>query len=160
MVAAPPTPRYVGLLTRAIALALDALLIDVVAVLVGAVISLSLSVLHVGSDVKTLVAVISSVAYVVWSCGYFVSFWSTTGQTPGAHVMRFKVHDEDSGEILGVRRSIVRLIGLTLATIPLGAGFIFDRRRRGLQDWMAGTVVTDWDPEAARTPASRSTGAL
>jgi hypothetical protein len=38
----------------------------------------------------------------------------------------------------------VRLIGLLLAIIPMFAGFLpvlFDRRRRALQDYLAGTVV-------------------
>ena len=41
-------------------------------------------------------------------------------------------------------RSIVRFIGLALAVIPLFAGFLpvfFDRRRRALQDYLAGTDV-------------------
>jgi hypothetical protein len=41
-------------------------------------------------------------------------------------------------------RSIVRLIGLGLAIIPLFAGFLpvlVDDRRRALQDFMARTVV-------------------
>jgi hypothetical protein len=38
----------------------------------------------------------------------------------------------------------VRLVGLGLAIIPLGAGFLpvlVDDRRRALQDFLAGTVV-------------------
>jgi uncharacterized RDD family membrane protein YckC len=162
MVAAPATPRYTGLVTRAIALALDGLLINGIAVLVGTVIALALSALHTGSDVQNVVTAISGVVYILWSAGYFVSFWSTTGQTPGAHVMRFRVQDEATGEILGIGRSIVRLIGVTLATIPLCAGFLpilFDRRRRGLQDWMARTVVTDWEPEVPHVHPPRPSDA-
>jgi hypothetical protein len=39
-------------------------------------------------------------------------------------------------------------VGLTLAAIPLGAGFLpilFDERRRGLQDMLARTVVISAD---------------
>jgi uncharacterized RDD family membrane protein YckC len=49
-----------------------------------------------------------------------------------------------SGRGLGVLRSLVRLIGLALAIIPLFAGFLpvlFDRRRRALQDFIARTFV-------------------
>jgi uncharacterized RDD family membrane protein YckC len=38
----------------------------------------------------------------------------------------------------------VRLFGLVLAIVPLFAGFVpvlFTKRRRGLQDFLAGTVV-------------------
>jgi uncharacterized RDD family membrane protein YckC len=47
-----------------------------------------------------------------------------------------------------VWRSLIRLVGLVLAIIPCFAGFVpvvFDSRRRGLQDFMAGTVVV-FDP--------------
>ena len=149
-VAAPVAPRYTGLVTRAIALAIDAAVINVVAAAVGFVIALCLSVLPAGSDTEDVVAAISAVVYVIWTGAYFVTFWSTTGQTPGAHVMRFRVHDAASDRILGLRRSSVRLVGLVLAAIPLCAGFIpvlFDSKRRALQDFLARTVVTDTDAE-------------
>jgi len=44
------------------------------------------------------------------------------------------------------RRSLLRFVALTLAAIPLFAGFLpilFDDRRRGLQDLIARTVVVD-----------------
>ena len=131
VVAAPAAPpRYTGLVTRAIALAIDAALINLVAFVVGAVIALCLSVLPVGGDTEKVVAAISGVVYLIWWGVYFVSFWSTTGQTPGAHVMRFRVHDRASGRIPGVRRSLVRLAGLVLAAIPLCAGLRADPVRR------------------------------
>ena len=42
------------------------------------------------------------------------------------------------------RGEVVRLIGLVLAIVPMFAGFIpvlFSKRRRGLPDFLAGTVV-------------------
>jgi len=143
--APPPAPLYTGLVTRALALAIDALLINGIAVLVAAVVALALSVLHVSSD-DAVLAAISGVVYLVWSAAYFVSFWSTTGQTPGGHVMRFAVRDATTGAVISVRRAMVRLVGLVLAAIPLCAGFVpvlFDSRCRAFQDWLARTVVTD-----------------
>jgi uncharacterized RDD family membrane protein YckC len=160
MVTAPATVRYTGLVTRAIALAIDALLINLVAVVVGAIVALALSTVHLASDVEDLVAAISGVVYVVWSATYFISFWSTTGQTPGAHVMQFKVHDEETGEVLSVRRAALRLLGVALATIPFFAGFVpilFNDRRRGLQDWMARTVVVDTPDEPPPAHGPRPT---
>ena len=74
---------------------------------------------------------------------YFVGFWSSTGQTPGMRLMRLRVADP-VGAPPSVWRSVVRLIGLALAIIPLFAGFLpvpFDDRRRALQDFLAHTVV-------------------
>ncbi len=80
---------------------------------------------------------------------YFVVFWTTVGQTPGLRMMRLRVVD-GKGESPSAGRSVVRLIGLALAIIPLFAGFLpvlFDRRRRALQDYLAGTVVVADRPD-------------
>ena len=48
------------------------------------------------------------------------------------------------GEPPSIGRSLVRLVGLVLAIVPLFAGFLpvlFTERRRGLPDFLAGTVV-------------------
>ena len=148
---------YTGLVTRAIAFGLDALFINLVAAGVGAIIALALNLLQVPSKVDTALAAVGALAYILWAAAYFVTFWSTTGQTPGARVMRFRVlaPDRERGHI-GPRRAIVRLIGMTLAAIPLLAGYfmvLFDDRRRGLHDRMARTVVVD-APET-ETPVRR-----
>jgi uncharacterized RDD family membrane protein YckC len=80
-------------------------------------------------------------AYLVGA--YLVFFWTLAGQTPGMRVMGLRVADRSGGPPR-VGRSLVRLIGLLLAIIPMFAGFLpvlFDRRRRALQDYLAGTVV-------------------
>src|SRR4029077_7916662 len=99
------------------------------------------------SEIDSALRAIGAVALVLWGAAYFVTFWSTTGQTPGARVMRFRVlaPGADRGHI-GPKRAIVRLIGMVLAAIPLLAGYfivLFDDRRRALQDYIAGTVVID-----------------
>jgi uncharacterized RDD family membrane protein YckC len=147
--ATPPfAPEYVGLVTRAIAFSLDAALINLVAIVVAAAVGLTLSVLSV-PDAVSIVAIVSGcAAFVAWTIGYFVTFWSTTGQTPGSRLLRIRVCRANDGGVLRPRRSLLRLAGLTLAAIPLGAGFLpilVDDRRRGLQDMLAGTVVVGVD---------------
>jgi uncharacterized RDD family membrane protein YckC len=74
-----------------------------------------------------------------------VSFWSTTGQTPGDRALRIRVRAIGDGG-LSWQRSLVRFVGLTLAALPLFAGFLIilvDDRRRGLHDRLAGTVVIE-----------------
>ena len=141
--------RYVGLATRAIAFTVDAAVIDLVAVVVGIGASLILSLLHIPGDLKAVLAVIGGAAFILWSVGYFVVFWSTTGQTPGARLMQIRVQSGD-GAPLKPRRALLRCVGVLLAALPLFAGFVrilFDPRRRGFQDRLAGTVVV----EAPRT---------
>jgi uncharacterized RDD family membrane protein YckC len=145
-VASPSVLPYTGLVTRAIALVVDALIIQIVALVTGAVVGLLVSVLHVPDTVDTIIKAAGGALYLVWAASYFVFFWSTTGQTTGAFVMRFRVLSDRTGEPLSIPRAIVRFVGLILATIPFFAGFwpvLFTRRRRGLPDWMAGTVVID-----------------
>ncbi len=138
-------PRYVGLATRVISFTLDAAVINLVALLVGVGATLILSLFHLPSSLKTILAAIGGAAYVLWSIGYFVVFWSTTGQSPGARVMQIRVVTTN-GARLKPRRALVRCVGVVLAVLPLFAGFVlilFDAKRRGFQDRFAGTVVIE-----------------
>jgi uncharacterized RDD family membrane protein YckC len=137
-------PVYEGLVTRAIAFTLDAALVNFVALVVGAAVALAGSVLHLPDDLDVVAAVCAGVAYLLWTVAYFVTFWSSTGQTPGSRVMRIRVCMADGGGALRPARALFRLGALVLAAIPLFAGFLtilVDDRRRGLQDMLAGTVV-------------------
>lgn len=140
-----PAVQYIGLITRAIAFALDAAVVNVVATIVGVGFALVIGLLNLPEKTHKPIAAISAVVYVLWNAGYFVGFWSVTGQTPGARAMSFRVVAVH-GERLKPRRAVVRLVGLVLAAIPLFAGYLivpFDPKRRALQDYMARTVVID-----------------
>lgn len=145
--AADPEPavRYVGLATRAISFAIDAAVINLIATIVGVAAALILSLVHLPHGVQTVLAVIGGLAYVFWLVGYFVVFWSTTGQTPGARVMQIRVLGADAPAVKP-QRALLRCAGLLVAAVPLFLGFapvLFDDRRRAFQDWLAGTVVVD-----------------
>ena len=136
------TVPYAGIGTRGIALAIDAALANglyiVGAALLGLVASL-VGDLHP----RWLVALLAAVGWALVVGGYFVLFWTTTGQTPGMRLMRLRVVTH-RGERVHLVRALIRLGGLCLAIIPLFAGFIpvlFDARRRALQDLLARTVV-------------------
>ena len=133
------------------------MIIDLAAITVVAIVALALSLFEVPSVVGTALAAIGAVVFLVWTAAYFVTFWSTTGQTPGARVMRFRVlaPGAQHGHI-GPKRALIRLIGMVLAAIPLLAGYfmvLFDDRRRGLHDRLARTVVID-APDT-ETPVNR-----
>ena len=85
-----------------------------------------------------------SLAAVAIAVGYFVLFWHTAGQTPGMRLMHVRVLSKRGDGRLTAWQAIVRTIGLALAIIPCFLGFVpalFDRRRRALPDYLAGTVV-------------------
>jgi uncharacterized RDD family membrane protein YckC len=137
-------PQYEGLITRAIAFAIDCAIIDAAGLLVGVGVGLALSVLAVGDDVKVVLLACGGVAFVIWSVTYFVVFWSTTGQTPGNRLMRIRVCRASDGGVLRPRHAVVRFGALMLAALPLFAGFLtvlVDDRRRGVHDMLARTVV-------------------
>jgi uncharacterized RDD family membrane protein YckC len=107
--------------------------------------ALILSLLHLPTELKAILAAVGTAVYILWLVGYFVVFWSTTGQTPGGRAMQLKVETPDGGRIT-VRRAAVRCVGLFLAALPLFLGFVpilYDDRRRGFQDRFAGTVVVN-----------------
>jgi uncharacterized RDD family membrane protein YckC len=137
-------PAYAGLVTRALAFALDAAIVNLTGIFVGVVVGLALSVLKTPDKVDHLLLAIGAVLFVVWTIAYFVGFWSTTGQTPGDRVMRIRVRRATTDEPLHLGWALVRLAGLGLAAIPLLLGFLpilLNERRRGLQDLLGRSVV-------------------
>jgi uncharacterized RDD family membrane protein YckC len=144
---------FAGIATRALAFAIDAALIIVIFASLSALIAVASSLvgtlrpawlagLLLGSGL-TLIAGI-----------YFATFWSGAGQTPGMRLLRLRLWGP-RGEPPSLGRSLVRAVGTAIAIIPLFAGYLpvlFDARRRGLPDFLAGTVVVYEDgPEV--TPA-------
>jgi uncharacterized RDD family membrane protein YckC len=118
-----------------------------VAIVTAAIVALTLTIVSKPDELRTVLVAVGGVAWVLWTVGYFATFWSTTGQTPGNRLLRIRVSAADGGA-LPMRRALVRFVGLTLAAIPLFAGFaliLFDDRRRGLQDMLARTVVVSAD---------------
>lgn len=134
---------YAGLVSRAIAFALDAALINGVALVVGIAVGLGLSILHLPSQADAAIAAVMAFLWIVWSVAYFAFFWSTTGQTPGSRVMRIQVLARNGGRLKPLRCAI-RFGCVILAAIPLLAGILmmlWDDRRRCLQDRLTRTVV-------------------
>lgn len=142
--------RYVGLATRVLAFGVDAAIVNAVAIAVAALVSLAGSIVTLPDTLRTALIAVGGVLYVLWTAGYFVVFWATTGQTPGDRLLRIRVracgaHGSDGGTLLP-RRAVLRFAGLTLAALPLMAGYLMilvDDRRRGLHDVLARSVVVE-----------------
>ena len=144
-----PTP-YAGLATRTIALALDAVVIEGVALVVAVTVGLGLSLLHLPSDVNKILAAVGGLIWVLWSLGYFVFFWSTTGQTPGNRVMSIMVLDVQGRGRLKPRRALLRFVALCIGAAALLSGILimlWDGRRRCFHDRAARTLVVYAPPD-------------
>jgi uncharacterized RDD family membrane protein YckC len=148
---------YGGIVTRAIALATDAALTIVIFMSVVGVAALVSSLVG-GLRPAWLAGALLGAAWLIIFATYFVLFWSTTGHTPGMRLLRVRVRrrEPESGPP-SVARSIARFVGLVLAIIPMFVGFVpvlFSRERRGLPDYLGGTVVVYDEPIALATPSS------
>jgi uncharacterized RDD family membrane protein YckC len=155
-----PRVPYAGIATRAVALAADAAIAHAILFAGGAVLALVFS---LAGDIRldTLARILAACAWVAVIGTYFVLFWSTAGQTPAMRAMGLRVLAPDGGHP-GLVRSMVRVVGLALAIIPLGAGFLpvlVNDRRRGLHDMLARTVVVYAEAEPAGDAQVASTSA-
>jgi uncharacterized RDD family membrane protein YckC len=135
-------PIYGGIATRAIALAADAAVTIVLFMSLTGVVALVASLVG-GLRPEWLVGALLGSGWMLLVGAYFVLFWSAAGQTPGMRLLRLRVRGPGVATP-SMARSLVRFVGLVLAIVPLFAGFIpvlFTERRRGLPDFLAGTVV-------------------
>jgi uncharacterized RDD family membrane protein YckC len=135
-------PIYGGIATRALALAADAAVTLVLFMAMVGTAALIASLVG-GLRPEWLVGALLASGGMLVAGMYFVLFWSSAGQTPGMRLLRVRVHGP-AGDPPSIGRSLVRFVGLMLAIVPMFAGFIpvlFTERRRGLPDFLAGTVV-------------------
>jgi uncharacterized RDD family membrane protein YckC len=103
---------YVGLMTRVLSWAVDLLLINLVAIITGLGAELVASIFPITKNLKPLFLAIAAGVYVLWMAGYFVAFWSVTGQTPGSRLMQVRLVTA-GGEKVKPVRALVRWIGMT-----------------------------------------------
>jgi uncharacterized RDD family membrane protein YckC len=137
-----PTERA-GALTRGLAFGLDALIVNLAFSGLAAVVALIGSFLSGGGDgLSGFALVLGTSAWLALGALYLVTFWSLAAQTPGMRFFGIRLGVDGRG--LPPRKSIKRLFGLVLAAIPFYLGFLgilFDERRRGWQDRLAGVDV-------------------
>jgi uncharacterized RDD family membrane protein YckC len=137
-----PATNFASPGARLIAYILDSLIQFVIVVILG------IASIVLGSIVPPL-AILTALAIIVVSVGYFPYFWARSGQTPGMAQMKIKVVRDADGGPLTTGQAILRIIGLwiALAVFYIGVIWIFvDKRKRGWQDLIGGTVVIDAEP--------------
>jgi uncharacterized RDD family membrane protein YckC len=133
----------VGLVTRAISWVVDVLLVNLVAIITGVGIELIASIFPITKNLKPVFLTIAGVVYVVWTAGYFVVFWSMSGQTPGSRVMQVRLVTPGGGRVKPAR-ALVRWIGMNVALLPLPWGYVpIPFKRLGFPDWLAHTRVIE-----------------
>ena len=135
--------QFAGVASRGSALVIDAFAIVAGTAVVGGAAGLVAAVVG-GVKPEWLAQTLLSAATVAIALGYFTLFWKTAGQTPGMRLLGVRVLSaRDDGRLSGWQ-ALWRTVGLALAIVPCFLGFVpalFDRRRRALPDYLAGTVV-------------------
>ncbi len=144
-----PPPRaqhgseYAGIFSRGIAFGLDAGIIYLGTLAIGAVVGLVLSALDVFSSFNSGHILAGGAVFLCLWAVYLTSFWAVADQTPGMWWMRIAVLRQDRGDV-GWARAFTRAVGTGLSVLPFFLGFLpilFTKRRRGFNDVLAGTVV-------------------
>jgi uncharacterized RDD family membrane protein YckC len=95
----------------------------------------------------------ASLVLALWEFLYFTYQWAVSGKTLGMAILGLQVVTRQGGPI-NIGQAAKRTLGLALCLLLLGIpflGIIFQRERRALDDFIAGTaVVYSWDARAAR----------
>lgn len=84
---------------------------------------------------------------------YFIFFWGYAGQTPGKMLLGLHVI-EAGGAGMNYRLAIIRFLGYLLSAFAFYLGFLwmlFNRKRRGWPDLLAGTLVV-YVPRTSNEP--------
>jgi len=132
---ASPGSRLVAYIIDSVIQFLAILLLGVITVILGAIF--------------WPLGIVSGLAIMVVGVGYFPYFWAKSGQTPGMARMKIKVVRDADGGPVTAGAAILRIIGLWigLSVFYIGVIWIFiDKRKRGWQDLLGGTVVVDLPP--------------
>jgi uncharacterized RDD family membrane protein YckC len=146
--------RYAGFVTRLVAFIIDRVILSIVVFIIVLSIEwivnafqINLLLFTEGGSWELSVAV-TAVLYALLSLLYDIGFWLLVGQTPGKRVMGVRVVRTD-GKRLKFGNALRRAIGYVVSAI-LFVGYLwilFDNRRQGFHDKLAGTMVVYTWPE-------------
>ena len=151
--------RYAGFFSRGAAYLLDRAIIVGISFLVTMAIDFVLGLFRIDQRLETLgegaalnvgLAVLALIlgTNLLITVGYNVGFWMASGQTPGKRILGVRVIRTD-GTRLRLGNALRRQVGYWISFIFF-LGFLwilFDNKRQGFHDKIAGTIVTYSWPE-------------
>lgn len=151
--------EHAGLVTRALGIGLDALVVNLGLITGTALISMVATVFGTSfTEIPNGVVALGATAWFAISSLYLFTFWSLSGQTPGMRFLDIRIEHEGNPQI-GPRLALRRLVGFWLAVIPFGLGFIgalLRVDRRAFPDRLGKTTVYYVDPARADQPHDRA----
>lgn len=152
--------NHAGLFTRALAIGIDLLLVNLFLISTMAILGIVLS--AIGVDLDGVDQSLFAIGGLFWFCSasvYLLVFWALSGQTPGMAFLDIRIEHEGRFGI-GLRLAFRRLIGFWLAVIPFCLGFIgvlVRIDRRGFHDRLGRTMVFYTDPAKPDEPHAAAT---
>lgn len=145
----------VGFFTRVLAVGIDALIINVTLVALGAAVSAIGNALGIaGGDISPSLFAVGATMWLLISSLYLYVFWALSGQTPGMRFLDIRI-EKDGEHRIGSRAARRRLVGFWLSAAALGLGFLgvlIRLDRRGFHDRLGGTTVYFIDPTDPDAP--------
>jgi uncharacterized RDD family membrane protein YckC len=146
---------HAGAVSRAIAMAVDGVFVNLAFTAFAALVTLLGNAFGGNANGGSAFAIaVGSTAWLSFGAVYLVGFWSLGGQTPGMRFVGIRLDVER----LPLRRSIRRLLGLGLAVVTFGIGFlgvVFGGERRAWDDRMSASCVVYDERRPEPAPWSR-----
>jgi uncharacterized RDD family membrane protein YckC len=99
-------------------------------------------------ETSGLVSWLAGIAMFLVPAIIIIMFWKKYGATPGKMLLGCKIVDATTFQKLSYKQCIIRLIGYYLSAIILFIGYItiiFSKRKQGLHDKLANTIVIKRD---------------
>ena len=118
---------YAGFWIRFVAWLIDAIILTIPNIIIGLVVESPGSIL-----LQFAIGIV-----------YTIGFWTAEGATPGKMAMGLRITTVQ-GEPVDFGKAVLRYIGYFVSGITLGIGYLmiaFTREKRGLHDYIAGTMV-------------------
>lgn len=148
--------NHAGGVSRALALAIDGAIVNLVFSGLAAIVALIGSAFSGnGHGVSDLALALGTAAWLGLGALYLAAFWCLAGQTPGMRFVRIRLNLDERRLPFG--RAVSRLIGLGLAVVTFGIGFLgilFNERRRGWEDQLSDADVIYEDDRSEPAPWS------
>ena len=144
----PPAVRYAGFGIRLAAYLIDLLILVVVdAIVIFGVVLLTRATIQQPEFARDTGLSVSKYLCTLIGLVYFIYFWGRKGSTPGKKMLKLGVRQRlyPTATIgIGDGKAFVRLIGYAISSFLLFLPFLmilFNQERRGLHDFLAGTIV-------------------
>ncbi len=153
-----PTDRA-GAVSRGLAMLVDGVFVNLAFTAFIALVTLVGNAFGCNGEGGTGLAIaVGSTAWLSFGAIYLLGFWSLAGQTPGMRFLGIRLDER-----LSLRRAVRRLVGLGLAVLAFGLGFlgiVFSERRRAWDDRMSGSEVLYDERRPEPAPWSQPTTEL